>query len=82
MEGKLSIETHGSSSIVTVEGKTHEVMFNWAAITYTVCKEMGIPPIILATQMPGLIDSYTKHCLEASARIDISELKRQGGGTA
>ncbi len=80
MNGRLCIESSGLQSKVEVQGKPSDIMFNWVALTHTICKDLGMPPLALAGMLPTLIEDYQKKALKGSTQIDLSALSRQAGG--
>jgi len=64
--GKLSISTNGDEAAVEIAGTGTDILFNWTALTYQVCREMGISPVILAASMPHMIADYERRQLNYS----------------
>lgn len=63
-------------------GDKADLLFNWTAITSQVCKELGIPPFLLAATMPDMIRDYDK-TLKGFTRIavPVPNGKKGGGST-
>lgn len=62
-------------------GSRKDLVFNWTAITSQVCKELGIPPFLLAAAMPDMVRDY-EGCLGDVTRIAVPvPSKERGGGT-
>ena len=79
VNGKLYIKTDGTRSVVEIEGAFEDVLFNWAALTDTITKELHIPPIALAAEMPAILDEYRKK-LAGRTEIDLAAMRRQQEG--
>lgn len=60
-------------------GDLKDLVFNWTAITSQVCKELGIPPFLLAASMPDMVRDYEK-CLVGVTRIAVPVPNEEGGG--
>ena len=82
-------DTHLSFSIsekdgprMSILGSRKDLVFNWTAITSQVCKELGIPPFLLAATMPDMIRDYDKS-LKGMTRIavPVPNWKKGGGNT-
>lgn len=81
-------DTHLSFSIsekdsprMSILGSRKDLVFNWTAITSQVCKELGIPPFLLAAAMPDMVRDY-EGCLGDVTRIAVPvPSKERGGGT-
>lgn len=63
-------------------GNKADLLFNWTAITSQVCKELGIPPFLLAATMPDMVRDYDKS-LKGMTRIavPVPNWKKGGGNT-
>ena len=81
-------DTHLSFSIsekdgprMSILGSRKDLVFNWTAITSQVCKELGIPPFLLAAAMPDMVRDY-EGCLGDVTPIALPvPSKERGGGT-
>lgn len=74
----FSIAEKGGPQL-TIVGNKKDMVFNWTAITSQVCKELGIPPILLAASMPSMVQEYDK-CLSGATRIAVHIPNKNGGG--
>lgn len=81
MNGKLSIETDGTNSKVSIEGRMQDILFNWATLTHCISQKFNIPPMSLAVSLPALLTEYQK-TLASSFEVDLAAMRREreGGG--
>lgn len=79
--GKLCIETNGDRSTVEIAGTPSDLLFNWTALTYQICKSLHTDPLSLALVMPGMLRDYEQKQLKDSKmeRFDAHFVKTGGG---
>ena len=68
--GTLLIRTAGDQSEVEVSGTRMDIIFNWTALTNQICQTIGLPPIVLAAMLPGLISDYQRNVLKCEIKME------------
>lgn len=58
INGCLSITTENGQSRFKVKGTGEDILFNWIALTYLVCRDIGIPAELLASDLPAAVRNY------------------------
>ena len=70
-QSTLGITTNSEGAKMNIIGSQKDMVFNWTAITSQVCRELGIPAILLAASLPQMVADYDRLFLKEVTRVSV-----------